>query len=247
MPDSDPSIERPEGLRVYLLGTVEFDAIVRLQRRLVYDVSGERSHGALILAEHPAVISIGRDGSRDHIRFDERELSARGWPIRYVNRGGGCLLQCPGQIAAYSIVALDRLGIDLGDYVERLHAAVLDVTEDLDIRGETRRGRGGVWVGDRLLAHIGIAVRDWVSYFGIALNVRPDLQAFGRVDCARPGEPPMTSVERELRTCVRMSTIRQRLIEGLARSLGFGRTTLFHSHGELAGSVDERAATLRRA
>src|SRR3954469_25207423 len=72
-------------LEIYLLGEVDFDDAQKLQRRLVYDL-GERTGGALILCEHPPTISVGRSGSRAHIRPDDDELRERDLPIRWVNR-----------------------------------------------------------------------------------------------------------------------------------------------------------------
>src|SRR5437588_11512158 len=90
-------------LQVYLLGTVDFEDMLQCQRRLVYEVSGDRSRAALLLCEHPPLISVGREGSREHIRFEPKDLAAREWPVRWVNRGGGCLLHLPGQLAVYPI------------------------------------------------------------------------------------------------------------------------------------------------
>src|SRR5207253_2503269 len=108
-------------LQVYLLGTVDFEEMLRVQRRLVYDVAGDRDRAVLILCEHPPGISVGREGSREHIRCGPAELAARRWPVRWVNRGGGCLLHLPGQLAIYPIVALDRLGLGLQAYLDHLH------------------------------------------------------------------------------------------------------------------------------
>jgi lipoyl(octanoyl) transferase len=220
-------------LQVYLLGSVDFDDMVRCQRRLVYEVSGDRSRAVLILCEHPPFISVGRDGSRDHVGYEPHELAAREWPLRWVNRGGGCLLHLPGQLAVYPILPLDRLGVDLRGYLDRLHAVLLDVITTMEVPAVVRPGRAGLWVGDRLLAHVGVAVREWVTYFGATVNVHPDLEPFRRVRVAGPGEPPMTSLAREQRDPVRDAAVRQRLVESFARQFGFGRTALFHTHPAL--------------
>jgi lipoyl(octanoyl) transferase len=220
-------------LQVYLLGTVDFDDMLRFQRRLVYEVSGDRPRAALILCEHAPIITVGRDGSRDHIGFDPPDLAAHEWSVRWVNRGGGCLLHVPGQLAVYPILALDRLGLDLQAYLDRLHRVLLDAITNMEVPARIRPGRTGIWAHDRLLAHVGVAVREWVSYFGVVVNVRPDLDPFRRVQVAGPGEPPMTSLARELRDRVRDATVRQQLVEGFARAFGFERTALFHSHPAL--------------
>lgn len=224
-------------LEVYLLGSVDFEEMLRLQRRLVYEVSGDRSRAALILCEHPPVITIGRDGSIEHVGYEPHDLAAREWPVRWVNRGGGCLLQLPGQLAVYAILPLDRLGLDLKSYLDRLQAALLAVVHSMEVAGEVRPGRTGVYVNGRLLAHVGVAVREWVTYFGATVNVHPDLEPFRHVAVAGPTEPPMTSLARETREPARDAAVRQRLVEEFGRQFRFGRTSLFHSHPALARPV----------
>jgi lipoyl(octanoyl) transferase len=225
---------RPEtALLAYLLGEVDFESLLALQRRLVYDVAGERSRAVLVLCEHPHLVSVGREGSRAHILCEPQELHTKRWPVRWVNRGGGCLLHAPGQLAAYPILPLDRLGMTLQQYLDALHRTVIDLLAGFGLAGQTRPGHAGVWVGARLIAHVGVAVRDWVSYFGLALNVNPDLDPFRRICCGGAGDGPMTSLQRELRTPVRMAAVRQRLLDLTHARFGFDRLALFHDHPAL--------------
>src|SRR5262245_32425790 len=106
----------PPPLEVYLLGLTPFDDAQRLQRRLVYDI-GETGGGALILCEHPPTISVGRSGSRAHIAADDEELNDLFIRSHWVNRGGGCVLHLPGQLAAYLILPLEPLRLTLGAYL----------------------------------------------------------------------------------------------------------------------------------
>ncbi len=232
-------------LQVYLLGAIDYEGMLRFQQRMVYEISGDRTRGLLVLCEHPPLISVGREGSHEHIGFEPAELDAREWPVRWVNRGGGCLLHLPGQLAIYPILPLDRLGLDLRGYLERLHAVLLEVLLGLGVPAEVRHGQAGLWSNGRMIAQVGVAVRDWVSYFGAALNVHPDMEPFRRVLCAGPGEPPMTSIARELREPVRDATVRQRLIEAFARQLGFRRTSLFHHHPALQRPAPTDAVATR--
>jgi lipoyl(octanoyl) transferase len=216
-------------LQAYLLGQVDFETILALQRRLVFQVSGDRTRAALILCEHPPAITIGREGSRAHILYEPEELATRRWRLYWVNRGGGCLLHLPGQMAIYPVVPLDRLKLGLGTYLEKLQLAILDVLADFAVPTVTRPGQPGVWVGARAVAQVGVAVRDWVTYYGAALNVHPDLLLLRRVRTGQ-GEEPMTSLERERRGPLRTAAIRQRFLEYFAARLGFTRTSLlFHN------------------
>jgi lipoyl(octanoyl) transferase len=232
-------------LQAYLLGAVEFEAALALQRRMVYTVTGDREQSFLVLCEHHPLITVGRQGSRTHIRFDPDELRTRGWPVRWVNRGGGCLLHLPGQLAIYPVVALDRLGLGLQAYLDRLQQVVLAVLDDFGVRGQTRPERPGVWVGGRLIAEVGVAVRAWVSYYGIALNINPDLELFRQVHTGRRHDGPMTSLVRERRGPLRPALVRQQLLDHFAARFAFAQVLPFSDHPSLCRRAPSDALASR--
>jgi lipoyl(octanoyl) transferase len=217
-------------VQVYLLGSVNFEAALALQRRLVFEIAGNRAAAALLLCEHPPVISVGRQGSWAHILCDREELRLRRWRVRWVNRGGGCILHMPGQLAIYPILALDRLRLGVQDYLDRFQAALVALLDDFNIRGESHPGQIGLWVKRRPIASVGVAIRDWVTYYGAALNVNPDLQPFRLVLTDGPASRPMTSIEREHYGRLRPAFVRERLLEHFTDRFGFARTSLFFNH-----------------
>jgi lipoyl(octanoyl) transferase len=235
-----PEAARGAALQAYLLGTVEYADALALQRHLVYQVTGERDGAALILCEHPPTITVGREGSRAHILYEPEELRALRWPVRWVNRGGGCLLHLPGQMAIYPILPLDRLGLGLGDYLDRLRQVIVDVLADFGVPATAGPDSSGVYVGSRPVAHLGVAVRDWVTWYGAAFNVYPDLEPLRRIHTA-PGAAPMTSLERERKGPLRAALVRERFLDHFTARFGFGRVSLFFHHPALgpraAGTV----------
>jgi lipoyl(octanoyl) transferase len=231
-------------LQAYLLGTVDFESALALQRHLVYQVGGERDRSALVLCEHPPTITVGRHGSRAHILFEPEELHALRWRVRWVNRGGGCLLHLPGQLAIYPILALDRLGLGLQAYLDRLRQVIIDVLADFSVTATDGPDEAAVYVGARPVAHLGIAVRDWVTYYGAAFNVDPDLHPLRRVRTA-PDAPPMTSLERERRGPLRTALVRERFLEHFVSRFGFGRLSLFFHHPALAARAGSDTVTSR--
>jgi lipoyl(octanoyl) transferase len=217
-------------LRVYLLGQVDFDRALALQRALVHQAAQDPETAALIICEHSPLITVGRQGNPAQIRFSREELQARRWPVRYVNRGGGCWLHMPGQLALYAILPLPRHGLGVRTYLQRLQQVLIDALGDFSVRGHTRPDQVGVWVGSRLIGGVGVAVRDWVTYFGLTFNVNPDLLPFRSVQVSSANDRPMTSLERERHGPLRPALVRERLLEHFAARFFFQRMALFFNH-----------------
>jgi lipoyl(octanoyl) transferase len=228
---------RDAALQVYLLGTVDFEAALLFQRRLHYEISGDRDQAALILCEHAPLITVGREGSRGHIHFEPEELQTRRWPTRWVNRGGGCLLHLPGQLAIYPIFPLDSLALSVTSYVNTLGMTLLDTLTDFHLTRPPHLGPAGVLSGTRLVGAVGVAVRDWVSYFGAYLNIHPWLDPFRKIHCDPHSQEPMTSLERERRGPIRPALVRERMIEHMQTRFGFSRVALFSDHPFLQGHL----------
>jgi lipoyl(octanoyl) transferase len=230
-------------LRVYLLGVVDFEAALRLQRTLAFEVAGQRDCAALVLCEHPPILTVGRHGSPADIRCDFNELHLRGWPLRWVNRGGGSLLHLPGQLAVYPILPLDWRHLGLADYLERLQRILAAVLGEFNVAAATQPGKPGVWAGGRLVAGVGVAVRDWVAYYGAYLNITPDLLPFRIVQSGADERQPMTSLVHERHGGLRPALVRERLLEHFTAAFPFARTSLF-SHHPCLGMRTARAGCL---
>jgi lipoyl(octanoyl) transferase len=224
MPETGPL------LRVYLLGHVDFDRALALQRALVYQATQDPEVAALVVCEHGPLITVGRQGGPAHVRFTPEELRARRWQVRWVNRGGGCWLHLPGQLAVNAVLPLQRHGLGVRAYLTRLQAVLVDLLDDFGVKAQTRPDEMGVWVGARPIAGVGVAVRDWVTYYGLAFNVNPDLAPFRSVQTSAGGAEPMTSLERERHGPLRPALVRERLLEHFAARFAFERTALFFNH-----------------
>jgi lipoyl(octanoyl) transferase len=232
-------------LQAYLLGEVDFEAVLGLQRRLVYQVAGEPDGAAIILCEHPPLVTVGRQGSVAHLLFDEAELRARRWRVRWVNRGGGCILHLPGQLAVYPILALDRRRLGIRAYLSRLHDTLADTLADFGILGQRRPDQAGLWVGSHMIAQVGVAVLDWVCYYGAVLNVQADLQPFRWLKSDGCHEGRVTSIARERRGPLRPALVRQRLLEHFARRFDFAETAIFFDHPSLPRKASSHAVATR--
>jgi lipoyl(octanoyl) transferase len=227
-----PSQSSPP-LEVFMLGLVDFDDAQRLQRRLVYDL-GERPGAALILCEHPPTISVGRSGSRAHIRADDAELRAMNIPVRWVNRGGGCVLHLPGQVVGYLALSLPSFGLDVARYLSGVYRVLVDVLAEFDLNGSTRDEAPGVFLGPSRVASVGVAVGRWIAYHGFSLNVGSYLEPFRLLDepAPAPGLPSirMTSMEAWRQRPTPMAKVRESLIRRVEQNFGLERNHVYTAH-----------------
>ena len=117
-----------------------------LQRRLVDEIGG-RNDGqiALLLCEHPNLITVGRAGSAADLALESDLLRSHRLEIRWIGRGGGCVVHTPGQLAIYPIVPLAWHHFSVGEYLDRLQSGILNALDEIGIRGQLRPGRHGIW------------------------------------------------------------------------------------------------------
>lgn len=223
----DP-LERGPALEAHLLGQIDFTECLALQQRLARLV-GSRDDGqiCLLLCEHPPIITVGRGGSPGEVQLDAQTLRSRQIDVRWVRRGGPCLVHAPGQLAAYLIVPLRWHGLSVGGHLDRFQSGVLRVLEALGIAGRLRPGRHGIWGRTGQLAAFGIAVRDWVTLHGAFLNVGPPMGLFRLVETDPFERTPMSCLVAELQKPAKMTTVRAELVCRLAEAFGCDR---YHLH-----------------
>jgi len=224
-----PSSPAGPGLvaRAYLLRETGPDDLDAFQRRLVYDISGDPTTAAVVLTDHTPGVTVGRHGSAAHIRLTDAELLAREWPVRWVARGGGVHLHLPGQVGCYPVLPLATLGMTPARYVDALAGLLADLARSFGLLPERCPHSPAVTVRGRAFAMLGVAVRHGVTAGGIVVNVAPDLALFRGLDIDAVPRP-MTSLQRECPTPVRVAAVRQRLLDLLAARFNFDRLTVFH-------------------
>lgn len=160
------------------LNTMNYEQCLQLQR----DVHRARVQGrvpdTLLLVEHPHVLTFGRRAREENVLVPESALEKMGVSCVHIERGGDVTYHGPGQLIAYPIFALEKNGIAILEFVERLEEVMIQVLKDFGILGERNEKNRGVWVGDRKIGFVGIAVRKGISFHGLALNVNTDLDFF---------------------------------------------------------------------
>jgi len=166
-------------LRVMDLGLREYERVWDLQKDLLKKRIAGEVMDTLILVEHPPVITLGRGASEEDILVSPEYLARRKISLFRVERGGKATFHGPGQLVAYPIIAL--LKKDVHRYLRDLEETLIRLLARLGVEGRRKRGYTGVWVGEKKIASIGIGVKRWVSFHGLALNVNTDLSYFSLI------------------------------------------------------------------
>jgi len=241
------------------LGRMAYAEAAVLQQRLV----AARKIGAvpdlLLFCEHPHVITLGRNGKREHLRVTEDFLRREGVEFHHTNRGGDITYHGPGQIVGYPILDLNGIRRDVGWYVRQLERCMIEAASRFGIPAFRVPGCTGVWVhgsaatGPRSgsdpsgvqekLASIGVHISRWVTSHGFAYNVSSDLRFFDLITpCGIPG-CRVTSLEKLLGSPVSRAAAVARLGEGFSEA--FGLELIPATPGELGDWLARDAETMR--
>jgi lipoyl(octanoyl) transferase len=197
-------MERAAPIGARWLGRIGYREAWALQKELVTQRAAGEIGDRLLLLEHDAVLTLGRQAAVEHVLATPRQLTRRGIEVIRVERGGEVTYHGPGQLVAYPIIGLADRGLLVRPLVAALEAAMIETAARLGVATFRRDGHPGCWVeGDggrphRKIGALGLRIERGVSYHGIALNIDPDLRDFDLIDpCGMPGLVS-TSIAEEL-------------------------------------------------
>jgi lipoate-protein ligase B len=183
-------------------GLIHYEEATRRQLEAV-DFVAAGGEELLILCSHPAVVTLGRATTADDITTWEGETIE-------TSRGGRATYHGPSQLVVYPIIDLrkPRTGIperDVHAYLRAIEKATVSGLHELGLRNAEARTTNqgehsltGVWVGEYKIASIGIAVKKWITYHGMAVNVAADPQAFSGINPCGFSRSVMISIEAQL-------------------------------------------------
>ncbi|BDX03268.1 MAG: lipoyl(octanoyl) transferase LipB [Marinomonas sp.] len=171
------------------------------------------------LLEHPPLFTQGQAGKEEHL------LAPGNIPVIQVDRGGQVTYHGPGQLVAYVMVDLKRLGIGVRDLVSVLENSVVGVLAMNSIDAYPKPDAPGVYVTEQKIASLGLRVRRGCSFHGLALNVDMDLTPFNRINpCGYQGLQ-MVDMKR-LNQNANLSNVKVQLANQLAEHLGYSNPTI---------------------
>ena len=175
-------------------GLTDYARAVREMEARASAIAERRASEAVWLVEHPSLYTAGTSARAEDLKDPHR------FPVHVTRRGGQYTYHGPGQRVVYVMLDVGARGRDVRRFVHGLEAWVISTLAEFGVTGERREGRVGVWVvrperagpgggpAEDKIAAIGVRVRRWVSFHGLAINVEPDLGHYdGIVPCGIAG------------------------------------------------------------
>jgi lipoyl(octanoyl) transferase len=203
-------------MKVENLGLVDYMQAYKYQLSLVENVLNG-AEDTLIVCSHPSVVTLGKKSSLSDLQ---------GWqgPVHPIERGGQATYHGPGQVIIYPVINLKHYNQNLAGFLESMEQAMVEVVKgfSLEASGNPERGKPdytGVWVNhinvQRKVASIGVAVKKWITYHGLALNIDHDPLAFKGINPCGFSSSTMTSLAELTGKSIHRPTIEKKLTETL--------------------------------
>ncbi len=225
------------------LGLIGYAEACAIQRALVAARKADAAPDVLLLCEHPHVITLGRNGKREHLLASDQLLRQMGVEFCATDRGGDITYHGPGQIVGYPIVKLSEIRRDVGWYVRQLEEVMIRTTAEFAFTAERLEGKTGIWVdargaGEEKLGAIGVHLSRWVTSHGFAYNVSTDLRYFELiVPCGLSGKRA-TSLEKLLGRAVQREEVASRMVGH------FGEVFGLETHAATREQIDQTYGAL---
>lgn len=209
------------------LGGLDYLEALSLQEKIVALKQRECFPDLLLFVEHPHVYTTGRGGKAANI-VDAQEV-----PVHRAGRGGDVTYHGPGQLVVYPIIDLrSKLRKDVHRYVRMLEMTAVDTLRDFGIEGSRKPPFTGIWIENRKIAAIGIAVRRCITFHGLALNVNTDLNYFKRIVPCGLNWADVTSMSKELGSDQNCAEVRERFLHNFAEIFGYDNTKESSDYGD---------------
>jgi len=200
---------------VYDLGLVEYKKAWDFQKETFLNVKNGKTHSALILCRHYPAITLGRMSGENNILVSKDALSNRGISLYNIERGGDVTYHGPGQITVYPVFNLEHFKKDIHWFLRNLEEVAIKTLSSVGVKSVRSPGRTGAWVGNKKIASVGIAIKNWITYHGLSINVsRHDLYNFSFIrPCGMDVE--MTSAEKTLNRAVDITRLEDTAVKSV--------------------------------
>ena len=207
--------------------------------------AGRISSDLMLLLEHPAVFTLGRNGGRENLMVSDAFLKEAGVSVVPSERGGNITYHGPGQIVGYPVVDLVRARMGVTDYVAALEEVMIAVAGEWGVAATRDTRNRGVWVDGAKVGSIGLCLRRGTTFHGFALNVNNDLTPFQWINPCGLAGVRMISLGQAAGRDIPMDHLRQSVWRKVGEIFGVALRPI--GVGELFGDEPEHSAIDKEA
>lgn len=194
------------------LGEILYKDALDIQIDFVEKVRTGESGEVILICSHPPVVTLGRK-TRPSDLIDWKGA------VYEVSRGGRATYHGPGQVVVYPILNLEKRGHDIYKYLRLLEKSIVKTLKDLGVDAIGDPDSTGVWCNGKKMASIGVALKRWVTYHGLAFNLESDPMAFQGINPCGMGHSTMISLENLLGEKIERSFFEKKLEQNLLNLL----------------------------
>lgn len=169
-----------------------------LQEQTLQNLLAGTGEETIFIVEHPPTITLGARDSANKLLKDTETIKQAGIEIFQIRRGGGATAHNPGQIVIYPIINLKKHNFSVSDFVRLLENIGIEFLAQLGVNCCTKKGFPGLWIDDKKIASIGVQIKKWITFHGIAININNDLSIFDLIVPCGLENIQMTNAQIEL-------------------------------------------------
>lgn len=218
------------------LGMKDYKETWDLQEQLFQEVMDSKKNnpegnfgGYLLFVEHPHVYTLGKSGEANNLLISDSFLKQIDATYYKINRGGDITYHGPGQIVGYPIIDLEKFGIGVREYIQKLEESIIRYLKGVAIDAGRLEEATGVWLdagtrNARKVCAIGVRVSRYITMHGFALNINTDLKYFSYINPCGFQDKGVTSVEKELGLKQDFESVKQSVKQEIANVFGMQLT-----------------------
>ena len=167
---------------LFNLGLIEYLKAGDFQKEIFIRVKENSLGSALIICRHYPVITLGRRANAANIVASPQELTKSSIQVRRIERGGDVTYHGPGQLIAWPVFNLQYLKKDIHWFLRGLEEVIIGLLSEFGVQAQRQSGLTGVWIGREKISSIGLAIKNWITFHGLSLNIkRNDLTNFSLI------------------------------------------------------------------
>ncbi len=198
-------------IKIIDCGIKDYQSVLGMQENAFQNLLAGSGEDTIFIVEHPPVITLGARESANKLLKDTDAIKQSGIEIFQIRRGGGTTAHNPGQLVVYPIINLKRHNLGVSDFVHKLEDIGIELLKELGVNCSVKKGFPGLWIEDRKIASIGVQIKKWITFHGMAININNDLSIFDLFVPCGLDNVKMTNAQIEVGKKIDMDTVKNTL------------------------------------